>query len=98
MSYPIHGTYPRFLWEQWVVGTEIEAPPLLSRFLKLTTKILALKKLAGDLAAHRHLIDIITVVQDGQDRFDSVSYSSPMLEVFCRYESLLVRAPYSGVG
>ena len=69
-----------------------------SRFLKLTTKILALKKLAGDLAAHRHLIDIITVVQDGQDRFDSVSYSSPMLEVFCRYESLLVRAPYSGVG
>lgn len=79
-------------------GDEVEATPLLSRFFKINYQILALKKLAGDLAAHRHLIDIITVVQDGQDRFDSVSYSSPMLEVFCRYESLLVRAPYSGVG
>ena len=65
---------------------------------KVPIPIFNIKKLAGDLAAHRHLIDIITVVQDGQDRFDSVSYSSPMLEVFCRYESLLVRAPYSGVG
>ena len=80
------------------MGTEIEAPPLLEPLFEINYQILALKKLAGDLAAHRHLIDIITVVQDGQDRFDSVSYSSPMLEVFCRYESLLVRAPYSGVG
>ena len=44
MSYPIHGTYPRFLWEQWVVGTEIEAPPLLEPLFKINYQNFSPKK------------------------------------------------------
>lgn len=44
MSYPIHGTYPRFLWEQWVVGTEIEATPLLEPLFKINYQNFSPKK------------------------------------------------------
>ena len=56
------------------------------------------EKLAVDLAAHRHLIDMITVAQNERKRFNSVPYPSPIMEVCCCHESLLVRTPYSRAG
>lgn len=58
MSYPIHGTYPRFLWEQWVVGTEIEATPLLEPLFKINYQNFSPKKTCWGScrapASHRH--------------------------------------------
>ena len=81
------------------MGMTTEAPSLPKQLFEINCRNFSSKeKLARNLPAHRHRVDVVMIPQNGWNCFHSISYPSPVLKILCLNETLLPRAFYGGTG